>query len=278
MKGFSNVSRAATCASGVILESRPARSVPESVVAKRRDSVTLRAAKPYGMTSAWGGRTVNTSILSSPKVSVGDLLLLKKKNDRFPNAPRQQTLGNDIIIGHPELVSGSTAWVVSRGFTLIELLVVVLIIGILAAAALPSYRVAVASSRVAIMQVLVRAVDQAQQHFYMQAGRYAANLDGLIIAMPSGFTKTDEKHISSNDMYCYIMDWQGVASVSFKCEDKKSNVWLEKYHNTNYTLCSAREDDSFGNRVCQNLSGKDERTGAWNDTSGGRSYYYFLGN
>ena len=278
MKGFSNVSRAATCASGVILESRPARSVPESVVAKRRDSVTLRAAKPYGMTSAWGGRTVNTSILSSPKVSVGDLLLLKKKNDRFPNAPRQQTLGNDIIIGHPELVSGSTAWVVSRGFTLIELLVVVLIIGILAAAALPSYRVAVASSRVAIMQVLVRAVDQAQQHFYMQAGRYAANLDGLIIAMPSGFTKTDEKHISSNDMYCYIMDWQGGASVSFKCEDKKSNVWLEKYHNTSYTICSAREDDSFGNRVCQNLSGKDERTGAWNDTSGGRSYYYFLGN
>ncbi|WP_428060484.1 type IV pilin protein [Candidatus Avelusimicrobium stercoris] len=279
MKGFSNVSRAATCASGVILESRPARSVPESVVAKRRDSVTLRAAKPYGMTSAWGGRTVNTSILSSPKVSVGDLFLslLFLNNDRFPTT----TLGNDISIkkgGHPELVSGSTAWVVSSGFTLIELLVVVLIIGILAAAALPSYRVAVASSRVATMQVLVRAVDQAQQHFYMQTGRYAANLDGLIIAMPSGFTKTDEKHISSNDMYCYIMDNQGAWSVSFKCEDKKSNVWLEKYHNTNYTLCSAREDDSFGNRVCQNLSGKDERTGAWNDTSGGRSYYYFLGN
>ncbi len=43
MKGFSNVSRAATCASGVILES----CSPESVVAKRRDSVQ----KPYGMTT-----------------------------------------------------------------------------------------------------------------------------------------------------------------------------------------------------------------------------------
>ena len=51
MKGFSNVSRAATCASGVILES----CSPESVVAKRRDSVQ----KPYGMTSVWGGRTAN---------------------------------------------------------------------------------------------------------------------------------------------------------------------------------------------------------------------------
>ncbi len=49
MKGFSNVSRAATCVSGVILES----CSPESVVAKRRDSVQ----KPYGMTFVWGGRT-----------------------------------------------------------------------------------------------------------------------------------------------------------------------------------------------------------------------------
>ena len=57
MKGFIEVSRAATCASVVILES----CSPESVVAKRRDSVTLRAAKPYGMTSVWGGRTANIS-------------------------------------------------------------------------------------------------------------------------------------------------------------------------------------------------------------------------
>ena len=83
MKEFSDVSRAATCASGVILES----CSPESVVAKRRDSVQ----KPYGMTSVWGGRTVNTSILSSPKVFVGDPFLLKKENDRFPTT----TLGND---------------------------------------------------------------------------------------------------------------------------------------------------------------------------------------
>ena len=51
MKGFSDVSRVATCAGGVILES----CSPESVVAKRRDSVQ----KPYGMTSVWGGRTAN---------------------------------------------------------------------------------------------------------------------------------------------------------------------------------------------------------------------------
>ena len=61
MKEFSDVSRAATCASGVIPES----FCRESVVTKRRDSVTLRAAKPYGMTYVWGGRTANDYMASA---------------------------------------------------------------------------------------------------------------------------------------------------------------------------------------------------------------------
>ncbi|WP_428044926.1 hypothetical protein [Candidatus Avelusimicrobium fimicolum] len=105
MKGFIDVSRATTCASGV----RPGCFSRDSVVAKRRDSVTLRAAKPYGMTFVWGGRTVKP-ILSSPKVcrrgAFGDPLLSKKENARFPNPAGRLTLGNDIIMkkeGHPEL-------------------------------------------------------------------------------------------------------------------------------------------------------------------------------
>lgn len=91
------------------------------------------------------------------------------------------------------------------GFTLIELLVVVLIIGILVAMALSSYRVAVGTSRVATMYALVRSVDQAQQHFYMQTGRYASNLESLIIAMPAGFTKTRENFITNNTVTCQIV-------------------------------------------------------------------------
>ena len=202
--------------------------------------------------------------LSSPRNLVGDplLSLLFFNNDRFPTT----TLGNDATS-----TSGRTAntfRIATSGFTLIELLVVILIIGILAAAAMPSYRVAVGSSRAATMYNLVRAVDLAQQHFYMQTNRYAANLDSLIIAMPAGFKKESPSKISSTDVSCNISGWGG-AKTAFLCEDIKDLVLIEKYHQNDYFICWADIDSQISNKICQNLSGRDTPTsqgdsiGAW---------------
>ena len=72
----------------------------------------------------------------------------------------------------------------NQAFTLIELLVVVLIIGILAAVAVPQYQKAVWNSRNTQLKQLIKSVEQAEQAYYLANGKYAANFDELSIDLP----------------------------------------------------------------------------------------------
>ncbi|WP_428058479.1 type IV pilin protein [Candidatus Avelusimicrobium faecicola] len=151
-------------------------------------------------------------------------------------------------------------WRKKQGFTLIELLVVVLIIGVLAAMALPQYRVAVGMSRASTMYAFMRGVDQAQQAFYMANNRYATTFDSLSVGIPPGFTKTDEKTITNGQTRCYIMTSQGNRNISIKCYINPS-INLEKYHKDNFYMCSADKTKEIENQICRSLSGKDEAGG-----------------
>ena len=71
------------------------------------------------------------------------------------------------------------------GFTLIELLVVVLIIGILAAMALPQYFKAVERSRMAEAVTLMDSIAKAQRRRLMQTNRYSSTFESLV-GVPGG--------------------------------------------------------------------------------------------
>ncbi|MBO4674652.1 MAG: prepilin-type N-terminal cleavage/methylation domain-containing protein [Elusimicrobiaceae bacterium] len=69
----------------------------------------------------------------------------------------------------------------TAGFTLIELLVVVLIIGILAAVALPQYEKAVEKSRATEATIFLKNLDTAETAYHLANGEFTHDLDALDI-------------------------------------------------------------------------------------------------
>lgn len=152
------------------------------------------------------------------------------------------------------------------GFTLIELLVVVLIISILAAIAVPQYKLSVAKSRLATIRPILATIKQANKAYYLANGEYAPSTrEGwkkLDIEFPTCkfYHSTD---IIQCDDYFLIDPNPGYVAALYcpqtikenktptTCYAEKDFLYTIDFSSNNKTCTGA---SSFGQKVCATLN------------------------
>ena len=182
--------------------------------------------------------------------------------------------------------SGLSGRLDTKAFTLIELLVVILIIGILAAVALPQYTQAVEKSRFATYRALANSMAQSAEAYYLANGIWPTSLDELTTELPADMSTqneiTDGVCRSNTKIFCCMMFPNGSSTAgTVRCGDNDYHlIYTHGYANVYGTplkgiTCQAKDEKYKA--ICKAISGGKDGTATATPTPGGwvSGYFYY---
>ena len=200
----------------------------------------------------------------------------------LPHGTLRAAKMRDIVVGghstslYPGFARAASTGMTSEacgGFTLIELLVVVLIIGILAAVALPQYKKAVLKTRLATLKPMVVSISQAADAFYLTTGTYPWNqLDALDVDISHNEEISCDEYSCSmpvtNRIKCIITE-NSAKTKGVECFDEQAGLRYHKYSIYNHKTELAGKNVCCGtNALTQQICREDikNQTVFWRTT------------